>query len=205
MEQQNSMQPQMNMQGQENGQHVPGYGTQSNMPPYVAQQMQFGETQQQKERRAEIFSIMAMPTCIYAGLYTVLLYNNYQSIALPLFVVITIGYCMYLKTHLYKMNQKEFHVKPMSLFCMIGMLGLAICTASTGNEWIWMLNEAGIVCLLICMLLFEFCNTKKWTLAKGVGSIFVAIGGAISYIGEPFSDLSCFRKFKKKKETGKAG
>ncbi len=205
MEQQNSMQPQMNMQGQENGQHVPGYGTQSNMPPYVAQQMQFGETQQQKERRAEIFSIMAMPTCIYAGLYTVLLYNNYQSIALPLFVVITIGYCMYLKTHLYKMNQKEFYVKPMSLFCMIGMLGLAICTASTGNEWIWMLNEAGIVCLLICMLLFEFCNTKKWTLAKGVGSIFVAIGGAISYIGEPFSDLSCFRKFKKKKETGKAG
>ena len=200
MEQQNSMQPQMNMQGQENGQYVPGYDTQSNMSPYTVQQMQFGETQQQKERRAEIFSIMAIPTCIYAGLYTVLLYNNYQSIALSLFVVITIGYCMYLKTHLYKMNQKEFHVKPMSLFCMIGMLGLAICTASTGNEWIWMLNEAGIVCLLICMLLFEFCNTKKWTLAKGVGSIFVAIGGAISYIGEPFSDLSCFRKFKKKQE-----
>ena len=31
MEQQNSMQPQMNMQGQENGQYVPGYDTQSNM------------------------------------------------------------------------------------------------------------------------------------------------------------------------------
>jgi len=68
-----------------------------------------------------------------------------------------------------------------------------------------MLNEAGIVCLLICLLLFEFCNTKKWTLAKEVVSIFVAIGGAISYIGEPFSDMSCFRKFKKKKGTGKAG
>lgn len=205
MEQQNSMQPQMNMQGPENGQHVPGYGTQANMSPYVAQQMQFGETQQQKERRAEIFSIMAIPTCIYAALYTVLLYNNYQSIALPLFVMITIGYCMYLTIHLHKMNQKEFHVKPMSLFCMIGMVGLAVCTACTGNEWICMLNEAGIVCLLICMLLFEFCNTKKWTLAKGVVSIFVAIGGAISYIGEPFSDMNCFRKFKKKKGTGKAG
>ena len=34
MEQQNSMQPQMNMQGQENGQYVPGYDTQSNMSPY---------------------------------------------------------------------------------------------------------------------------------------------------------------------------
>ena len=205
MEQQNSMQPQMNMQGPENGQYVPGYDTQANMSPYVVQQMQFGETQQQKERRAEIFSIMAIPTCIYAALYTVLLYNNYQSIALPLFVMITIGYCMYLTIHLHKMNQKEFHVKPMSLFCMIGMLGLAVSIACTGNEWIWMLNEAGIVCLLICMLLFEFCNTKKWTLAKGVVSIFVAIGGAISYIGEPFSDMSCFRKFKKKKGTGKAG
>ena len=84
MEQQNSMQPQMNMQGPENGQYVPGYDTQSNMSPYNVQQMQFGETQQQKERRAEIFSIMAIPTCIYAGLYTVLLYNNYQSIALSL-------------------------------------------------------------------------------------------------------------------------
>ena len=78
MEQQNSMQPQMNMQGPENGQYVPGYDTQSNMSPYNVQQMQFGETQQQKDRRAEIFSIMAIPTCIYAGLYTVLLYNNYQ-------------------------------------------------------------------------------------------------------------------------------
>lgn len=68
MEQQNSMQPQMNMQGQENGQYVPGYDTQSNMSPYNVQQMQFGETQQQKERRAEIFSIMAIPTCIYAAL-----------------------------------------------------------------------------------------------------------------------------------------
>ena len=29
MEQQNSMQPQMNMQGQENGQYVPGYDTQT--------------------------------------------------------------------------------------------------------------------------------------------------------------------------------
>ena len=35
MEQQNSMQPQMNMQGQENGQYVPGYDTQSNMSPYA--------------------------------------------------------------------------------------------------------------------------------------------------------------------------
>ena len=166
MEQQNSMQPQMNMQGPENGQYVPGYDTQANMSPYVVQQMQFGETQQQKERRAEIFSIMAIPTCIYAALYTVLLYNNYQSIALPLFVMITIGYCMYLTIHLHKMNQKEFRVRPMSLFCMIGMLGLAVSIACTGNEWIWMLNEAGIVCLLICMLLFEFCNTKKWTLEK---------------------------------------
>ena len=95
MEQQNSMQPQMNMQGPESRQYVPGYDTQANMSPYVVQQMQFGETQQQKERRAEIFSIMAIPTCIYAALYTVLLYNNYQSIALPLFVMITIGYCMY--------------------------------------------------------------------------------------------------------------
>ena len=51
MEQQNSMQPQTNMQGQENGQYVPGYDTQSNMSPYNVQQMQFGETQQQKERK----------------------------------------------------------------------------------------------------------------------------------------------------------
>ena len=94
MEQQNSLQPQMNMQGQENGKYVPGYDTQSNMSPYNVQQMQFGETQQQKERRAEIFSIMAIPTCIYAALYTVLLYNNYQSIALSLYLVNTNVYCM---------------------------------------------------------------------------------------------------------------
>ena len=37
MEQQNSMQPQMNMQGPENGQHVLGYDTQLNMSSYNVQ------------------------------------------------------------------------------------------------------------------------------------------------------------------------
>ena len=38
---------------------------------------------------------MMVPTLVYAMLYTFLLYDNFHSITLPLFVVVTIGYCGY--------------------------------------------------------------------------------------------------------------
>lgn len=60
----------------------------------LQQQLTFGETPQQKAKRADIFSVMMVPTLVYAMLYTFLLYDNFHSITLPLFVVVTIGYCV---------------------------------------------------------------------------------------------------------------
>ena len=40
----------------------------------LQQQLTFGETPQQKAKRADIFSVMMVPTLVYAMLYTFLLY-----------------------------------------------------------------------------------------------------------------------------------
>ena len=139
----------------------------------LQQQLTFGETPQQKAKRADIFSVMMVPTLVYAMLYTFLLYDNFHSITLPLFVVVTIGYCGYVLARFRGCAMRQLHVKPMSVFCMAGMLALAVSTCMTGNWSVSMMNHAGIFVLLICMLLFEVCDTGNWTLAKGVSAFSV--------------------------------
>jgi len=164
----------------------------------LQQQLTFGETPQQKAKRADIFSVMMVPTLVYAMLYTFLLYDNFHSITLPLFVVVTIGYCGYVLARFRGCAMRQLHVKPMSVFCMAGMLALAVSTCMTGNWSVSMMNHAGIFVLLICMLLFEVCDTGNWTLAKGVSAVVTAVFGAIGCLAEPFSDFSCFRKLRTK-------
>ena len=164
----------------------------------------YGETEEQKENRARTFSHMWLPTILYAAFYTFCLYDNFHSITMPLFVAGTVGYCAYLLKCFRGCKMKELRVQKMSIFCVIGMLALAVSTCLTGNEFVILMNNAGIFCLLVSMLLFEFCSTKTWTLAKGVGSVIKAVIGAVASIGDPFRDFACFHARKRKHKTSKA-
>lgn len=183
----------------------PGYEKQQQALQPQSEILQFVETPEQKARRAEMFSFMGVPTLVYALLYTLLLYNNFHSITMPVFVVATLGYCGYLIVNFRKIGFKDLKVKPISLFCILGMLGLAVSTSMTGNWAVLMLNNAGIFVLLVCTLLFEFCDTGKWTLAKGCASVVQAIIGAVGCLSEPFSDFACFRKLRTKHKMKKTG
>lgn len=194
MEQQNSKTPE-----------YPGYEKPQQALQPQSEILQFVETPEQKAKRAEMFSLMGVPTLVYALLYTLLLYNNFHSITMPVFVVATLGYCGYLIVNFRKIGFKDLKVKPISLFCILGMLGLAVSTSMTGNWAVLMLNNAGSFVLLVCTLLFEFCDTGKWTLAKGCASVVQAIIGAVGCLSEPFSDFACFRKLRTKHKMKKTG
>lgn len=192
-----------------NGQVPPNYVSQQTngygpYPVYPQTVIYHGETEEQKSRRAEIFSVMALPTLIYALVYTLCLYNNFHSITMPAFVIVTIVYCLYVMTKLNRTNLRGLQIKPISIFCMAGMVLLGISTACTGSGPLLFMNNAGIFLLLLCTLLFQFCDTKKWTLAKGFSAIVVAVCGAIGCIGEPFSDYACFQKLSKSRKNTKA-
>ncbi len=168
-------------------------------PPYPQPPVYYGETEEQKQRRVDIFKLMALPTVIYAVLYTFCLYKNSHSIMTPVFVLATLWYC---KTVLAKEQQK---MKPFSIFCIAGMFLLAVSAACTGSAPLVFMDLAGIFLLLVCMLLFQCCHPKNWTIAKGFSAIVTAICGAIGCIGDPFSDFSCFQKKRERKKDSRAG
>ncbi|MCM1105380.1 MAG: DUF4173 domain-containing protein [Blautia sp.] len=146
-------------------------------------------------KAAETFRRLGLPTGVYALLYTVCLYNNFSSITMPVFVVITFGYVFYLYRNL---RDKIF-----SVFCMAGMLLLGISTACTGSTALLWMNNAGIFLLLVTMLLCQCCDTKRWTLSKGFLGIAQVVFGAVGEIGEPFTDMSCYRKAQAGKRSSK--
>lgn len=183
---------------------VPQMNGYNGYPNYPQMINYHGETEEQKAKRAEIFSVMAVPTLIYALVYTLCLYNNFHSIMMPVFVVATIVYCRYVMGRLQKTDQRELRIKPFCIFCMIGMILLGISTACTGSVPLLVMNNIGIFLLLVCSLLFQLCDTKRWTLAKGFSAIVVAVCGAIGSIGEPFSDFASFQRLSKGRKNTKA-
>ena len=102
----------------------------------LQQQLPFGEIPQQKAKRADIFSVMMVPTLVYAMLYTFLLYDNFHSITLPLFVVVTIGYCGYV------------------LFCIIQIFSLFLGKMQhpAGYTYARYAREGFFQLLFVCMI-----------------------------------------------------
>ena len=84
--------------GQEN---VPGQQAPAN--PYQSSQK---ETAQQKGDR---FRLLALPTLLYAAVYTFLLYDNWASVTMPLFVAATAVYVFYIMKNGIKFIKISFH------------------------------------------------------------------------------------------------
>ncbi len=157
--------------------------------PYPYQPMpQPGRSEEEIEKRSSYFGKIFIPTLIYALLYTIFLYNNFHSVTMILFVMSTLIYCKYL------MKQAAVVPKKRTWFYGTVMILLAISTSSTGNSRILVMNNLGILLLLLCMLLDNYLDTSKWTFGKYLAAMFTAFGGGISYIEEPFTDASCHKK-----------
>lgn len=166
-------------------------------PFYQNYGIQPKETQEQKAARSEYFHMMFLPTLLYGVLFTFCLYDNWSSITMPLFVIVTFFYCRY------GMNQLEIKMKKTTWFYAAAMLLLGGSTACTGNPVILFFNCVGIVLLLICMLLHTFFDDSKWTFDKYFAAFFAAIFGAIANVEEPFMDAAAYQKDEKRNRNSK--
>lgn len=154
---------------------------------------------EQNEERIHIFEMLFLPSMIYACLYTVLLYKNYNSITMPIFVLATLGYCYYCL--------KKLHTVAMKTMIPYagGMLLLGISTCCTDSLQLQIFNFLGILLLLLCMLLSQYCNVCNWTLTKYVTSFGNSILGTIECINDFLKDITCFFKARKNKRNTKIG
>lgn len=205
--QQTTWMPQQNQQAQNN---QTGWMPQQQPSQQAASQQQFQQNwqnnapinaaaiQKQKKERAGIYQILALPTLLYALLYTIFLYENFSSITMPFFVLTTIGYVFYCMEKLGIKRKKDTY-----LYAGIMML-LGVSDAITGNEFIIFFNNAGIILVLICMLLHNYFEDRKWTFGKYFAAIFTAVFGAVGSIGDPFSDAASYHTQKCSEKNKKA-
>jgi hypothetical protein len=152
------------------------------------------ENMEEKKQRAAHFGTMLLPTLVYACIFTLLLYENYCSYTMPLFVIATAVYCRYC------MAWMGVQWKKGAAFYVAGMFLLGVSSFLTGNSFIIFCNTTGIALLLICMLLHCFYEDAGWGFGKYVHSILCAVFGSIGCIGDIFSDAGCYQKESKGKE-----
>lgn len=129
------------------------------------------------------FQILALPTLIYAVLFPILLYDNYSSFTMILFVIVTVIYT----NHIMKMM--DISCKKETRGYIIFMLLLAVSDMLTGNEVIIMFNNLGILILLLRMLIHNYQEDTQWTFEQHIVSIPAAVVGTIAGIGSPFGDF----------------
>lgn len=161
--------------GQEN---APGQQAPAN--PYQSPQK---ETAQQKGDR---FSLLAFPTLLYAAVYTFLLYDNWASVTMPLFVAATAVYVFYI------MKNSGVEIRKRTGWYVLAMALLGISDMLTGNGTIQFFNNLGIFLMLICMLLYNYFDVRGWGFWQYAGSILGAVCGALGQVAEPFSDGAAY-------------
>ena len=167
--------------------------------PTYEQPVYVDDTDSQKEECAKIYGKLFLPSVIYAILYTFLLYKNFDSITMPLFVIATIGYCYYCTKCIHTVSLKTM------IPYAIGMLLLGISTCCTSSGILLFFNFIGILLLLVYMMLHQFLNVKKWTLAKYTFAFWHFCVGSFGSIADFFRDRSYYRKQNPGKRNPKLG
>lgn len=168
------------------------------MQIYEQQMAEQQKMEMERRKAGEVFGGLAVMSLLYTIVYTICLYKNTMGITMPIWVAASICYA--------NMVLKAFDVKKKkdSIFLVIVMVLLGISTFLTGNKSIIFMNYCGIFLLLVALLLHNFAEDEKWDIGKYFSQIVVAVAGAISFIGKPFSDGSAFYHSRKKKDSSKA-
>lgn len=169
------------------------------VPTYTPTTNAQGTEEQQKER-AQICRKLLFPSILYALTYTILLYKNYSSITMPVFIVATLGYFYYMTKTLHTIAIKT------CIPYATGMLILGISTCFTDSAMLHILNFLGIVVLLICMSFQQYCDVKNWTIVKYLSAFGLLIGGIFgTLVDELFSDIGCYYKKHRNTKNQKVG
>jgi len=147
-------------------------------------------TPEQKATMRTRFSILAPISAIYALFYAFCLYKNTAGITYPFFATGSLLFFFLC------MKMLGISVKKDSIFLVASIILLGVSTCLTGDGRIIFFNKLGLLLLLMCFLIHQFCKDTKWDFGKYLGSIFLSCFGAIGKMAQPFKDGNEYRKEK---------
>ena len=144
------------------------------------------------KRLQEHYNFFGPVTFLYAVFYAFCMFRNGSGITFPFFLAGTLLYFVF------SLSKLEITLKKGSTFYMISILLLGISTFCTDGWAIISLNKLAVFLLVMCLLLNQYFDTKKWNLGKYVGSICQLIVMSFGELGKPFSDGKAYFREKGK-------
>ena len=117
------------------------------------------------KRLQEHYNFFGPVTFLYAVFYAFCMFHNGSGITFPFFLAGTLLYFVF------SLSKLEITLKKGSAFYMISILLLGVSTFCTDGWAIIGLNKLAVFLLVMCLLLNQYFDTKKWKLGKYVGSI----------------------------------
>ncbi|MBD5547694.1 MAG: DUF4173 domain-containing protein [Lachnospiraceae bacterium] len=155
------------------------------------------EENQKKEN--PLFPFMGIGSLIYAAFYTFCLYKNSSGITYPFFVG---GTCLFFFFYLKKSG---ITAKKFSLFLIISLFLLGLCTCLTDSYILRAYNKLGIFFLFFYMVLHNLYEDKDWDISKYLGSIINILFSSLVFLFRPFTDFLTFWNAEKKKNRKSDG
>ena len=149
--------------------------------PNVVRVVEKTETVETK-RLQEHYNFFGPVTFLYAVFYAFCMFRNGSGITFPFFLAGTLLYFVF------SLSKLEITLKKGSAFYMISILLLGVSTFCTDGWAIIGLNKLAVFLLVMCLLLNQYFDTKKWKLGKYVGSICQLVVMSFGELGKPFSD-----------------
>lgn len=144
------------------------------------------------KRMKEHFNFFGPVTFLYAVFYAFCMFHNGSGITFPFFLAGTLLYFVF------SLSKLEITLKKGSAFYMVSILLLGVSTFCTDGWAIIGLNKLAVFLLVMCLLLNQYFDTKKWKLGKYVGSICQLVVMSFGELGKPFSDGKAYFREKGK-------
>lgn len=173
---------------------------------------------EQSVQKAGFFSILYLPSLLYAVIYTICMFKNSSGITMPVWIASTITYACFVLKKLEEISdwQEDAAVlasqdagsrklsadkmKAGSRIYIGIMMLLGISTFMTDNFNTIVLNYFGFFIVLIAFLLHNVYDDSRWEFGKHMLEIAVSVFGAISCMLAPFLDGIAYFQNRKKND-----
>lgn len=145
--------------------------------------IKYRQKKEQEKAKAKIwFQRLAIPSIVYALIYTFCVYKNICGMAILLWVVASIVYLQE------TMKRCEIKKKKGSLSLSVVMLLLGVSTILTDNGYIIFMNNVAFFLVVVLFLLYQVADLGNWGIGLAIKELFFAVCGAISNLFSPFID-----------------
>lgn len=155
--------------------------------------------EENQEKVNPMFPFIGIGSLVYAVFYTFCLYKNSSGITYPFFVG---GTCLFFFFYLKKSG---ITAKKFSLFLIISLILLGLCTCMTDSYILIAYNKLGIFFLFFYMVLHNLYEDKHWDILKYIGSIINILFTSLVYLFRPFTDFFAFWNAEKEKRKMSCG